>query len=175
MRGMGQWASGPESWGLSRDPPRKKKWRMCAALFVVSSVNAHINHRRFSACKWEFWLILRTEVDKIDGRWKCSASWIFWLKTDGDVCENFFSKLKLWLETDGECDSLHIDQRTLYRVSESESGQNEHLQIMVPRSSIPTIDFLADTLELPRLLSNFENDFTGLWTRMMSKIGFTNV
>ncbi len=25
MRGMGQWASGRESWGPSWDPPRKKK------------------------------------------------------------------------------------------------------------------------------------------------------
>ncbi len=25
MRGMGQWASGPESWGPTWDPPRKKK------------------------------------------------------------------------------------------------------------------------------------------------------
>ncbi len=25
MRGMGQWARGPESWGLSQDPPPQKK------------------------------------------------------------------------------------------------------------------------------------------------------
>ncbi len=36
------------------------------------------------------------------------------------------------------------------------------------------IEFLADTFKLLKQLPNFKNDFTGLPTRMMSKIGFTS-
>ncbi len=36
-------------------------------------------------------------------------------------------------------DSLRLDQGILYRVWKSENGQNEHLQIVVPRSSIPRV------------------------------------
>ncbi len=53
MRGMGQWASGPESWGLSRDPPRKKKkskiWPK--KILYISIKNSEIKKIRRSAWK----------------------------------------------------------------------------------------------------------------------------
>ncbi len=78
-------------------------------------------------------------------------------------------------------DSLHMDQETLFFEWESENRQNEHLQFVMPISSVPQIlhsihDRVSgghlDILELPRQLPNFEKDFTGPSTRMMSKTEF---
>ncbi len=37
MRGMGQWASGPESWGLSRNPPRKINITTQYAMYIMTA------------------------------------------------------------------------------------------------------------------------------------------
>ncbi len=41
----------------------------------------------------------------------------------------------LWAQWDSPC----TEKGTLYRVWESENGQNEHLQIVVPRLSVPKV------------------------------------
>ncbi len=46
MKGTGQWASGPESWGPSWDPPRKKKENLLVIkpLLEIFSVSQDIFH-----------------------------------------------------------------------------------------------------------------------------------
>ncbi len=77
-------------------------------------------------------------------------------------------------------DALGINQGTLYCVWESENDQNEYLQVVVLRCSVPRIlhniyDFLVDTLELRRELPNFVNNFTCTLKRSMCKIGLADV
>ncbi len=56
-----------------------------------------------------------------------------------------------------------MNQGTLYHALESENGQNEHVQVVVPRSSISRIlhsihDWVSDvgvTIQLPKIWKRF--------------------
>ncbi len=71
---------------------------------------------------------------------------------------------------------LRIDQGTLYRVWESENNQNEHLQVVVPKSGVSQILNSIDDqvsgkhLGVTKTVANFENDYLPGWT-----IGFDYV